>query len=54
MVLLTDWAEYRGLDYARIYASMAKPAFLFDGRNCLDLRALAGLGFKAYGVGKVL
>ncbi|MGN1360317.1 MAG: nucleotide sugar dehydrogenase [Kiritimatiellia bacterium] len=54
VVVLTDWPEYRGLDYARIYASMAKPAFLFDGRNCLDLRALAELGFKAYGVGKVL
>src|SRR5206468_2250008 len=36
VALLTDWAEYRALDYRRIYAAMERPAFLFDGRNQLD------------------
>ncbi len=38
VALLTDWAEYRVLDYRRVYAAMERPAFLFDGRNLLDPR----------------
>jgi UDPglucose 6-dehydrogenase len=52
LAIATEWDEFRGLDYARIYAEMAKPAALFDGRNILDLQALRALGFKAFGVGK--
>jgi len=52
IALLTEWAEYRDLDYQRIYASMEKPAFLFDGRNCLDHNALFKIGFNVYPVGK--
>ena len=36
-------AEY---DYSRIYASMLKPAFLFDGRLILDHAALKTIGFE--------
>ena len=52
IALLTDWREYRELDYERIYASMEKPASLFDGRNLLDHAALFDLGFNVYAVGK--
>jgi len=52
VVLLTEWDEFKSLDYARIYASMSKPAFFFDGRNILDLAALRGIGFQAFGIGK--
>jgi UDPglucose 6-dehydrogenase len=31
---------------------MAKPAFLFDGRNVVDLKKLKEIGFRAYGIGK--
>jgi UDPglucose 6-dehydrogenase len=31
---------------------MSKPAFFFDGRNILDLAALRGIGFQAFGIGK--
>src|SRR5476651_646865 len=33
LAITTEWDEFKTLDYGRIYASMAKPAFLFDGRN---------------------
>lgn len=36
IAILTEWAVYKTLDYKRIYDSMEKPAFLFDGRNLLD------------------
>jgi len=52
VALLTDWPAYADLDYARIYASMMKPAFVFDGRNLLDPRPLFELGFNVYGIGK--
>jgi UDPglucose 6-dehydrogenase len=52
VVLLTEWDEFKDLDFARIYASMQKPAFFFDGRNLLDLAQLRAAGFQAFGIGK--
>ena len=52
VAVLTEWDEFLELDYARIYAGMPKPAFLFDGRNILDLPALRAIGFQASGIGK--
>jgi UDPglucose 6-dehydrogenase len=51
IVILTEWDEFKSLDYKRIFASMKKPAFVFDGRNILDLGALRCLGFNAFGIG---
>jgi UDPglucose 6-dehydrogenase len=31
---------------------MSKPAFIFDGRNILDLEKLKEIGFRACGIGK--
>jgi UDPglucose 6-dehydrogenase len=31
---------------------MQKPAFIFDGRNILDLVKLAAVGFRVSGIGK--
>ncbi|MBX3735707.1 MAG: UDP-glucose 6-dehydrogenase [Candidatus Didemnitutus sp.] len=52
IAIVTEWDEFKKLDYAKIYASMPKPAFIFDGRNILDLAALRKIGFKASGIGK--
>jgi UDPglucose 6-dehydrogenase len=52
VALLTEWDEFKSLDFARILASMPKPAFIFDGRNILDLPKLRALGFQAFGIGK--
>ena len=52
IAVLTEWDEFRDLDYAKIHAGMEQPAFLFDGRNVLDLKALEDIGFRAYGIGK--
>lgn len=53
-VILTEWDEFRSniLDYDRIYRIMEKPAFLFDGRNILDLDEMGARGFEAHGIGK--
>ncbi len=52
VALLTEWKEYRALDYQRIFDGMVQPAFLFDGRNHLDHQKLFGLGFNVYSIGK--
>ena len=52
IAVVTEWDEFKKLDYARIFAGMPKPAFIFDGRNILDLDALRKIGFKASGIGK--
>lgn len=52
IAIVTEWDEFKKLDYAKIYAAMPKPAFIFDGRNILDLAALRKIGFKASGIGK--
>lgn len=52
IAILTEWDEFKELDWQRIYKNMPKPAFLFDGRNLLDLQKLQALGFHACGVGK--
>jgi len=52
LVILTDWDIYRRLDYKKIYRSMVKPAFLFDGRNILDHRKCFKIGFNVYPIGK--
>jgi UDPglucose 6-dehydrogenase len=52
IALLTDWGEYVDLDYERIYASMERPAFFFDGRNHLDAEKLYRIGFNVYSVGR--
>ncbi len=52
LAVLTDWAEYRGLDYSRIHAGMERPAFLFDGRNLLDPEELHRIGFNVYPIGR--
>jgi UDPglucose 6-dehydrogenase len=52
IAILTEWPQYTQLDYERIYDSMVKPAFLFDGRNLLDHKRLYEIGFNVYPTGK--
>ena len=52
VAVLTDWRQFAELDWARVFSLMRKPAFLFDGRNCLDHQALFDLGFHVRAIGK--
>jgi len=50
--VLTEWDEFKTLDFKRIFDSMSKPAFVFDGRNLLDHDALREIGFEVHAIGK--
>jgi len=52
IAVVTEWDLYRSLDYRRIYRSMMKPAFIFDGRNVLDRERLFEIGFNVFPIGK--
>ena len=51
IVICTEWDEFLHYDYSRIYMSMAKPAFIFDGRRLLNSMAMQKLGFNFESVG---
>lgn len=52
IAVITEWDEFKTLDWERIYENMKKPAFVFDGRNILDHQALREIGFEVYAIGK--
>jgi UDPglucose 6-dehydrogenase len=54
IAILTEWDSFKTLDYQRIFDSMQKPAFIFDGRNILDIEKLQAIGFHCWAVGKSL
>ena len=52
IALLTEWDQFKSLDYERIYEKMLKPAFVFDGRRILEREKLKSLGFRIYTIGE--
>ena len=51
LVLLTEWDEFKWLDYDRVRGLMASP-LIVDARNCLDPVVLRRLGFTYEGIGR--
>lgn len=45
IAILTEWDEFISYDWKKIYDSMHKPAFVFDGRNILNSKELEAIGF---------
>lgn len=54
ILIITEWDEFKDLDFEKIYDSMVKPAWIFDGRNLLDHAKLREIGFKVRSIGKPL
>ena len=52
IAIITEWDEFKTLDWEKIYKMMVKPAKVFDGRNILDRIALKNIGFEIYSIGK--
>ena len=51
IAILTEWDEFKGYDWQKIYDNMQKPAFVFDGRNLLDAAKMTKIGFVFQSVG---
>ena len=52
IAVLTEWEQYKSLDFHNIFREMIKPAFIFDGRNILDHQRCFNIGFNVYPIGK--
>jgi UDPglucose 6-dehydrogenase len=52
LVVLTEWDEFRWLDFRKVAGLMAQPAIV-DGRNLLDPAPLRRLGFDYEGMGRL-
>jgi len=50
--VLTEWDEFKNLDFPAIYRGMHKPAFVFDGRNILPREEMRKIGFQVFAIGK--
>lgn len=51
LVLVTDWKQFRTLDYSKMAKLMVNPVII-DGRNFLDQETLEQAGFRYVGVGR--
>ena len=52
IAVLTEWDEFKNYNWKKIYESMLKPAFVFDGRDILNAQKLSSLGFTVSSIGK--
>ena len=52
IAIMTEWDNFKELDYNRIFNEMKKPAYIFDGRNILDYKTLIEIGFNTFAIGK--
>jgi UDPglucose 6-dehydrogenase len=51
VVVLTEWEEFRQIDFKRLRKVMRQP-MIFDGRNLYKNDNLVDLGFEYYGIGR--
>jgi UDPglucose 6-dehydrogenase len=51
LVLITEWPEFKSLDYDRIRKIMKKP-IIVDARNMLDMDKMKTMGFSYLGIGR--
>jgi UDPglucose 6-dehydrogenase len=51
LVLVTDWKQFKDLDYAKMSKLMNNPVIV-DARNFLDRHHLEAVGFKYVGIGR--
>jgi UDPglucose 6-dehydrogenase len=51
VAIMTEWDEFRELNWEEIYENMLKPAFLFDGRRLLERETKEEIGFEFYAIG---
>ena len=54
ILILTEWDEFKQIDFTKAFEVMKKPAWIFDGRNILDHQELKTIGFEVKAIGKSL
>ncbi|WP_431157712.1 nucleotide sugar dehydrogenase [Winogradskyella poriferorum] len=52
IAIMTEWDEFKSYDWKKIFNTMKKPAFIFDGRNILNPEEMKRIGFEYSSIGK--
>ena len=52
IAIMTEWDEFRDYDWEMTYERMQKPAYIYDGRNILDIEIIKKIGFNYIGLGR--
>ena len=52
IAIITEWDEFKFLDWHKIRDLVVSPAKVFDGRNILDKEELEKIGFDVFAIGK--
>ena len=52
ITIMTEWDEFKDFDWEMIYNKVKKPAYIFDGRNILNIEKIKMIGFKYEGIGR--
>lgn len=52
IAILTEWDEFKTYNWPQVYKNMMKPAFVFDGRNILDVVTMNNIGFEYHSIGR--
>tara|TARA_Y100000589_G_scaffold151703_1_gene144625 strand:- start:2514 stop:3899 length:1386 start_codon:yes stop_codon:yes gene_type:complete len=52
IAIMTEWDEFKEYDWQYIYSKIKKPAFIFDGRNILEVEKIKKLGFNYISLGR--
>ena len=52
IAIMTEWDEFINYDWKIIYSNIKKPAYIFDGRNILNVELIKKIGFNYLGLGR--
>ena len=52
IVIMTEWEEFKKIEWNEIYPLMRKPSWIFDTRRILDLNKIDLKKFHIWSVGK--
>ena len=52
IIIITEWDEFKELNYRSFYSKMERPSYMFDGRNIMEEKKMSELGYIYCRVGK--
>ncbi|WP_115127049.1 nucleotide sugar dehydrogenase [Synechococcus sp. GEYO] len=52
VIILTEWSQYRGLDWSALVSLMRQPAWVFDARSVVTPAEVEGAGLNLWRVGE--
>ena len=51
VIILTEWAEFKEIEWDIIFNLMRKPSWIFDSRNIVDKNNAKSCGFNVWTLG---